>query len=296
MKLGQSLLIILLSIVLSSGVAYHLSGGGWGEGASRQAGKETRLEQVKRTGILRCGYAVWPPFFTKDPNNGKMGGPFYDLVKEMGRQLKLKIEWTTEVSMGEMLADLALNRYDMVCVPFFETPNRAREGDFTMPIFYSTAHLFVRKDDTRFDNNFERANRPDIKLAALDGEFSSIGAAETFPKATLVTLPALSANVDLYMTVAGNKADAVMQDPYTFANYNATNPGIIRPAAGPPLRVVATGMLIPANEPAFKAMLNTTLAYLHDSGFIDKTLKKYEGAIKSLRVAKPYALPEETTP
>jgi len=250
--------------------------------------KETRLEQVKRTGVLRCGYINWPPMLMKDNNSGKLSGPFYDLLEEMGRQLKLKVEWTAEVSWGEMLADLALGRYDAVCIPVMETPARAREADFTVPIFYAPFNLYVRKDDMRFDNNFDLANQPDIKFSGLDGGYSSTAADELFSKATKLYLPQLSGSADLYMMVASKKVDAVISDPYTFSRFDAANPGALRAAAGKPLLVLSLGLSIPSNEPAFKSMLNTTIDYLHNSGFVDKVLKKYEGAEASLRVAKPY--------
>ena len=39
-----------------------------------EAKKETAYERVTRTGVLRCGYATWPPNVMKDPNTGKVSG------------------------------------------------------------------------------------------------------------------------------------------------------------------------------------------------------------------------------
>jgi ABC-type amino acid transport substrate-binding protein len=295
MKFGQVALIILLSVVVAAGVAFYAANSRLGEGLAQKT-KETRLEQVKRTGVIRCGYVNWPPFTQKDPNTGQMSGMTYDLTEEIGRQLKLKIEWTGEVSTGSMLADLNLGRFDMICSPFGMTPGRAREAGFTPPFLFSPIYMYVRKDDTRFDNNFEAANDPHVSFAILDGEFSSIGANENFPAATKVSIPQLLNSADLYMAVATKKADAVIQDPYTFADYDAANPGVLRAAGNRPMRLIAVGMPIPANEPALKATLDTTIAYLQDSDFIDKLLKKYEGKVRIYRSAKAYAEPKEETP
>ena len=35
---------------------------------------ESAYARVMKTGTLRVGYNVWPPFITKDPKDGKMGG------------------------------------------------------------------------------------------------------------------------------------------------------------------------------------------------------------------------------
>ncbi|MDR3425367.1 MAG: transporter substrate-binding domain-containing protein [Alphaproteobacteria bacterium] len=286
MKLSQIALIVVLSFAVAFATARHVT-------ASKDAVvtpvKETRLEQVKRTGVLRCGYYISPPYLMKDPNTGKMSGVMADLLGEMGRQLNLKIDWVAEIGTGNMISDLNMNRYDAMCSIAGEMPGRAREGDFVGPITYLPVYLFVRKDDSRFDNNYARANNPDVTMATMDGEFSAIGASENFPAAHTAAVPQLSSVTDLYVMVATKKADAVVEDQGSFAEYDASNPGVLRRAEGAPVRVLDIGMMIPANEPAFKAMLNTTLGYLRDSGFVDKTLDKYETKIKSLRVAKPYA-------
>jgi polar amino acid transport system substrate-binding protein len=251
--------------------------------------KETRLDQIKRTGVLRCGYQTWPPFLTKDPNTGAIGGISHDLMEEAGRQLGFRIEWSGEVATGQMLADLSMNRYDMICTLFVKTPSRMREGDFTYPFVYLPLYLYVRADDKRFDQDFAAANKPEIKLAALDGEFSAIGAAENFPQAARFSVPQLSTSADLFMAVTSKKADAVLQDPETFNGFAKNNPGQLKPAGNKPLRMLPCGFPMPLNEPAFKNAMDATLAYLQDSGFIDATLKKYEGEVRYTRPASGFA-------
>ena len=287
MKFGQAFVVILVSIILASGAAYYVSGAS-GTGAGRSV-KETRLEQVKRTGVLRCGYIILPPFIAKDSNTGKMSGLVADIVEEMGRQLKLKIEWTAETSWGQMLTELNLNRYDIVAGAVFMNPNRAREADFTSPLLYSPAIMVVRKDDDRFDKDISRANKPDVKFVHIDGMYTALVSEEEFPLAVKTSLSQISNAAELFVMIATKKADASVVDSHAFALYAVNNPGVLRPVAGKPLRVTAMGLPLPANEPALKAMLDTTLAYLHDSGFIDKTLKKYDDPVKFIRVAKPYA-------
>jgi polar amino acid transport system substrate-binding protein len=285
MKPSHIGLVVILSVV----AAYATATFAVKHNVVSAVAKETRLEQIKRTGVLRCGYATWPPFLTKDPNTGEISGLNHDLVEEMGRQLKIKIEWVGEVASGQMLADLAMNRYDMICTIYGLTPGRAREASFTSPFVYLPINMYVRKDDTRFDQDFDLANKPEIKFASLDGEFSSIGAAENFPASTKVSVPQLSTPADLFMSVETKKADAVLQDPFVFEEYNKKNPGVLRPAGNKVLRALACGMPIPANEAALKDTLDTTIAYLQDSGFIEKLMKKYEGDAKYVRPAKNYA-------
>lgn len=288
MKIGQFVLGIVLGAVVAAGTMVAMGERLSGNPAQQPAAKETRLEQVKHAGVLRCGYIVYPPYFTMDNNTGKKGGPFYDITEEIGRQLKLKIEWTGETSWGQMFADLALNRFDMICGPVMETPSRAREGEFAAPLLFTPIRMYARANDTRFDDNLERANQPDVKFASIDGQYTAVVANEDFPKAAKMSLPQMSNGVEVYIAVATGKADAVVSTPYAFADYNKANPNLLRPVSVPPLRQVALGMPVPMNEPSFKATINTTIIYLHSSGFIDKVLKKYDEPVKFIRVAKPY--------
>jgi len=146
-----------------------------------------------------------------------------------------------------------------------------------------------RKDDSRFDDNLMSANNPDVKFAVLDGELSSISAEENFPASSRTSIPQLLNSSDLYMTVASKKADAVIQDPYSFADFDTSNPDLLRPAGNKPLRLLAVGFPIPENEPALKSVLDITMSYILDNGFVDNTLKKYEEKARIYRVAKPYA-------
>jgi len=44
------------------------------------APKEPPFERIMRTGVIRCGYVLWPPSSWKDPQHGKFPH-YYDLSK-----------------------------------------------------------------------------------------------------------------------------------------------------------------------------------------------------------------------
>jgi ABC-type amino acid transport substrate-binding protein len=189
---------------------------------------------------------------------------------------------------GQMLADLAMNRYDTVCSVFFQSPVRMREADFAGPILYLPLNLYVRADDQRFDNDRNAANKPETKFAVIDGDISAVASNEDFPLATKVSLPQMSNGSDLFMMLTSKKVDAVEIDPDTYAAFAAANPNMVKQAMDKPIRVEAMGFPIPANEPAFKSMLNVTLDYLHDNGFIEKAIRRYEGRMNPVLIAKHY--------
>jgi polar amino acid transport system substrate-binding protein len=290
----MKLIHIVFVILLSAGTAFAVGKYVAAPTGQPQQTKETRFDQIKRTGVLRCGYYVWPPFIDKDLSTGKMKGLFPDIMEEIGKQLSLKIEWTTEIVHPQIPTDLASGRYDAVCGILFATPSRAREMDFTMPLLFHPAYLVARADDTRFDNNYEAANNPSIKFATLEGEYSSIAANEQFPKAQKVALPQNSNGSELLLNLANGKADLVITEKLTFLLYDKGNPGKLRIVAGPPESVIAAGFPVPQNEPALKNVLDTTMLYLHNTGIIDKLFKKFETPDNKLfRMTQPYVTSEK---
>jgi len=54
--------------------------------------KESAFDRVMRTKTLRCGYTIYPPFFSKDPNTGEFSGLFHDFTEQIGKELGIKIE------------------------------------------------------------------------------------------------------------------------------------------------------------------------------------------------------------
>ena len=282
---------LLLVIILSAGTAWGVSHYSLPNQADPAAAKETRFEQIKRTGVLRCGYYLWPPYLDRDMTTGQMKGLFADLFEETAKQLGVKIEWTTEIVHAHIPTDLDNNRYDVLCGMLFATPSRAREMGFTIPLLYHPAYLFVKEGDTRFDNNYAAANDPSVKFVILDGEFSAIAANERFPKAQKVSLPQNATGSDLMLNVANGKVDALITEMTTFLIYNKNNPGKVRRAAGPPESVIGAGFPVPQKEQDLKNALDTTLSYLQGTGFIDKLFDRYETPDnKFLRMPKPYIL------
>lgn len=288
MKIHHLVLVAVLSVAATLGTVYGLGG----LHSSNPAPKETLYDRVKRAGKIRCGYVIEPPLVMLDPNTGKLSGLTYELMEEIGRQLSLKIDWAGTVTYSHMVADLALNRFDMICSPVYTLPSRMREADYTVPFVFLPDYFYVRKDDTRFDNNYAAINDPGIRFSILDGHYSNIAASRDFPLATKISIPENASLSQLYLDVANNKADITVSDVMTFSNYDRNNPGKLRRVEGKPPLVGAGVFTIPAKEQDFKNALDVTIAYLLTIGTIDNLLRKYETpTLKFLNVARPYADP-----
>ncbi len=251
--------------------------------------KESAYDRVMKTNTFRCGYGVWAPNIISDPNTNTISGIFYDYMEELGKAANLKIEWR-EVAFTDFALELNAGRIDGMCAGIFPTAARAREMLFTAPINYVAISAYVRKNDSRFDNAMEKLNSPDITLATMDVEMSSVIAAADFPKAKALSIPVTASQPQMLINVADGKADATFTDLATAAGFMANNPGKLKLLPGGSMvRSFGNTVALSKNEPGLKAFLDTATAELLQNGTIEKILKKYENHPSTLlRVAKPY--------
>lgn len=249
---------------------------------------ETAHARVMRTGVLRCGYFVWPPLLTKDPNSGALGGMTYAFTVELAKALDLKIEWVQEMSFATYLQDIESGKYDMECSEGWPNAKRGKVVFYGVPYAYIPLVLVHREGDDRFEDK-AALNDPAVKVATPDGETSSEVYKAQFPKATQVSLPQTTRPDEMILNVTTRKADVTMLDLLSVLDYMDKNPGqIAYKSYDPPLHIIAIAPTLPP-DPRFKAMIDTATEQLVNNGTVENLLGKYEpypGAF--LRVAPIY--------
>jgi ABC-type amino acid transport substrate-binding protein len=251
--------------------------------------KETAFERIVRTGTIRCGYFLSPSLVMREPNSGAMSGAIVDYVNALGDALKLKIVWQEEINLGTYLQDLQNGRYDLECSGGWPNALRGKQVEYSTPIYYFGFYAAVRADDHRFDNNYEAMNKPSVRIAGQDGGTNALIHVQRFPQAAADDLAGAAPAADTLMEVVGNKADVTFGDYATLMAFAKSNPGKIRIADGPPVRIIPANLSFAPGEYRLQQMLNTATNELIYDGVIDRILDKYEpspGAF--LRVAPPY--------
>lgn len=258
---------------------------------------ESAMDRVLRTGTLRCSYTPYSSYFRKDPNTGQLSGIFYDVMKEIGKNSGLKVEWVEEVGYQSIFSGLEADRYDIFAAGLWPNATRAKAGLFTIPIFYSAITTWVRPDDHRFDSNLSVINSRAVRIATIDGAVEDIIAKTDFSKAQLVSLPELSPFSQNLLNVVNKKADLTFAEPMVVREFLVTNPGTLKQVApDKPLRIFGNALVVKREEASLKEFLNVALKELVDSGRVDKILATYKiPAGTYYLVAHPYGLPQEKT-
>ena len=155
MRFPQLILVIVLSVLAASATTSYINRATPPDGTSVTSATkaESAFDRVKRTGILRCGYYVFPPVTLRDPNTRALSGMGVDTIEQLLHGTGIKVEWAEEVDFGNWQAGLEARRFDAVCTPMWPEASLAREALFTRPILYSGINVYARGDDHRFDNN-----------------------------------------------------------------------------------------------------------------------------------------------
>ncbi|NTU50081.1 MAG: transporter substrate-binding domain-containing protein [Desulfobulbaceae bacterium] len=251
--------------------------------------QESVYEHVMRTGVIRCGYIVYPPNTIKDPNSGALSGISNDIMARIAKDLSLSLEWKEETSPATMVEGLRTGRFDMLCTNVWASASRGKVAQFSSPLYFTAINAYVRKDDLRFSSENDGFDKPDVTIATIDGGIAAAIAKEDYPQARLYSLPELTDFSHLLLAVKDKKADVTFSETAQASLFEKQNPMSLRnPMPEKPARLFANSFMIKLDDYAFANMLNNAIATLQNNGFIDSVLSKYSSSGDYRRVARGY--------
>jgi polar amino acid transport system substrate-binding protein len=262
-------------------------------GLARNDNRESVYDRVMRTGVIRCGYAVWPPtMILKDPNTGIISGIFPEIMETAATMMNLKVEWVEETGWGSFIESLKSDRFDVFCAPLWVNAQRGKLITYSVPLTYSALHFYARADDRRFDQNLDILNSPEFTLATMDGEMSQMIANNKFPNAKQNSIPQLGDITQLLLAVSDGKADGVFLEPSLANDFEKKNPGKIRQITKTPYQIFPNVFGLRMDQPEMKMALDSALTEMINQGTIDRIIEKYEpDRSVFMPLAKPYQLP-----
>lgn len=275
----MKLKIFLCLLILVSGI--HIS-----PNAGLAAEKESAYERVIKTGTLRCGYFIWPPHMEKDAATGKLSGIYYDIIEQLGKVLNLKIEWSYEYTFGQQVEALRSGKMDALCGDGPWTRSAIPYLDYTHEYLFIPAYAYVAQSNPK-KLTFDKLNSPDVTFTLMDGDGSAEYLDSFFPKAKRMSMPSTSDPSMLIQNIIAGKADAMLNDPISIdaqGTHNKEKLVALRPEK--PVTVAPMIISLLKGEQSLLNTLNQGIDLLNDSGFLDKTLKKYDPTGKKLMPPK----------
>lgn len=287
MKLSYILLVVVLSAATAFTVAQYTAAPS-GEQAQKA---ESAFDRVMRTGVLRCGYYVFPPVVIRDPNTGTLSGMTVDMMKAFSEKTGIKVEWTEESTFGNWIPALQTKHYDVMCAPMYPDMALGRETIFTRPFMYAGFYPLVREDDTRFDgpDAMAKLNSPDTTFLVQDGNITLFLSKEIFPKAKFLTVAAQVDGPSAVQNISTGKADAILLDRNAQIEYSKHGTKLKLVELPKPLKAQAFALPVNRKETELREFMDNALLDMLTSGTIDRLLTKWESQPGLfLRVADPY--------
>lgn len=146
------------------------------EGASKT------IDQIRKSGTLRAGVAVTPPWLLQDPKTNKYYGPAIDVVERVASLLGVKVEYV-DSGWDVLIAGLQANKFDLTAAPMFATPKRMEVIDFVSYTEAGTCY-FTKKDNDKI-NTLEDLNNKDVTIVTFTGTGTEEGIRKKYPEATI---------------------------------------------------------------------------------------------------------------
>lgn len=236
--------------------------------------KETALQRVMRTGVIKCGYYSSPEI-SKDQKTGELVGVAFEVMKVIGDTLGVKIEWTAEVQPTEVEAALNANKFDLLCVP--SSLGKATQAlTHTKPVYYTTVWAVARADDNRFDDNLSKINDESVTIAEqegdtlLSGDKNGLGGLQS----KIHTLPQAFWPTAQFDAVVAKQADVTFVKTGYALKYAAANPKKIKLVPGVvPMGVLGEFYAMKAGENELKNALDEAIDKLNNAkeigGFLE---------------------------
>jgi len=239
------------------------------------------LQTINDTGVLKAGVTMEVPYFGFIDEKGNHVGFEYDLVTEMAKRLKARLE-VTRVTSATRIPILQQGRIDLVASTMTHYRSRDDAIDFSIDYFYSPQTLLVRKDS----GVRKVADLNGKRVGAVIGAGSIKYFQEAQPGAKMQTFENQG---ESFLALSQGLVDALATDAVILAGLraNAANPndflllGKEATYGGGPY-----GLGMRENDSKWRDAVNYTLQDIWTDGTWDKLFNKWVGPSTKLQLTK----------
>jgi ABC-type amino acid transport substrate-binding protein len=234
------------------------------------------LTNVLNTHILRAAYIDYPPSMIVDPNTKAKTGIMPDVIAQAAKAMGIQVVYGEETTFANMADTLESGRVDIVVSGIWPSSARSLHADFSRVVYYSPVYAYVRSDDVRFDNDLAAIKKGSVRIAAIDGEMSSIIAQSDYPGVATVSLPQQADVSQLLLQLSSSKADVTFVEPAIADAFLAKNPGSIRRIAGvDAVRLFPNCFLFRKGDTALRDAINVAIVEQTNSRGLSSIIKPY---------------------
>ncbi|MCX7279580.1 MAG: ABC transporter substrate-binding protein [Burkholderiales bacterium] len=222
----------------------------------------TVAERVKSSGKVRV--CIWPEYYGvshRNPNTQQLQGIDIDLSAELGRDLKLRVEYV-DSSFPTLVDDLLKDRCDVAMFAVGMLPQRLQQLRFTQPYLQSDIYA-VSTQSNRTVRQWADIDKPGVLVGVQAGTFMEPVMIESLKAAQVVSIaPPATREREL----EAGRVDVFMAD-YAYSRRLLDNADWARLIAPPkPFYVLPYGYAVKPGDPAWLAQLNAFVASIKRDG------------------------------
>lgn len=198
--------------------------GGIALSTTRSALAETTLEQARKDGYVRVGFANEAPFGYATPE-GKLTGEAPEVAKAVLAKMGIPQVDGVLTEFGSLIPGLKAGRFDIIAAGMFINPKRCKEIAFSEPSYGIGQAFLVGKGNPKQLRDYGSvAADAGVKLAVMAGAVEAGYAKESGVKEDqLVVLPD---GPSLLAAVQAGRADAAALTALSIANLASKGDGV----------------------------------------------------------------------
>lgn len=169
---------------------------------------ESYWQGVQKSGVLRCGAAVAPPYVMRNPSTGEYSGFFADLCKDFAVVLKVKPQFV-DTTWDNIVAGLQSGKWDM-SLALNRTPARAMAINFSSAAMQYQISMVYNKTNKKIPDGIKSVadiDKAGVTLAVMSGTAQDKAISAAVTKATILRLPT---NDETRLALTAKRADMVV--------------------------------------------------------------------------------------
>ncbi len=251
-----------------------------GCGGSTSTSSENLLDQARKAGYIRVGFANEAPYGYAD-SSGKLTGEAPTVAGAIMKKLGVPSLQGVLTEFGALIPGLMANRFDMIAAGMFITPQRCNAILFSNPDYIATEALAVKAGNPHHLTDYQSlAANSQVVVGAESGavegpwiEQSGVPSSRVqhFPDGPTGIQALASGRVDAFALTAISLAYLIKTGGYR--NLEVTPPFI--PVIGGQKKLAAGGYGFRKSEASLVTQFNQQLAAMQQSGELLKLVEPF---------------------
>lgn len=225
------------------------------------------LTNILEKKIIRVGWFNYPPFIQQDQQKSNVPIGLYPLItQEVAIKFDLEIKWKF-INLSESVETIKENKVDVV-LSVFQTPNRARQVDFTC-FMHSIIVGGVAKKSINDIHSQSELLRSNYSITVAKNEIGhELVEAIKIPRSRITIIDTNDISKIIGFVKSG-ETDLVLLDSVSIKNYfrnnaQAATKNIKQIFIRRPLAICHNGIMIPQNQIEFANWLDTEFRLVRD--------------------------------